>query len=126
MIFISSLFTLLLRLFLSVQGSGEVVSLDWSTLIALETPVSTSIAGEQLKQPHDSIQGIEALFSSIEVEEKEEVEPESNSEDLLLHSYKFIQKNLLSGFLTIFGNKAIRGSSLPLYDFYHTWKIHLS
>ena len=126
MILISSLFTLLLRLSLLGQGSGEEVSLNWSSLLTVESPVSSSLTGEHLAPVHGSINGIGTLVPSIEVEEKVEVESESTTAVLLLHSSKFVRKDLLAGFFSIFGNKAIRGSLLPLYDFFHSWKIHLS
>lgn len=126
MIFISSLFTLLFRLSLLVQGPIEEVSLDWSSILTVESPVSSSLTGEHLAPVHGSINGIGTLVPSIEVEEKVEVESEITTAVLLLHSSKFVRKDLLAGFFSIFGNKAIRGSLLPLYDFFHTWKIHLS
>ena len=126
MILITSLFTLLLRLSLLVQGPVEEVSLDWSSLLGVESPVSSALTGEHLETVHGSFNGIGTLVPSIEVEEKVEVESESTTAVLLLHSLKFVKKDLLAGFLSIFGTKAIRGSLLPLYDFFHTWKIHLS
>jgi hypothetical protein len=126
MILFSSLFTLLLRLSLLVQGPVEEVSLDWSSLLGVESPVSSSLTGEHLETVHGSFNGIGTLVPSIEVEEKVEVESESTTTFLLLHSSKFVRKDLLAGFFSIFGNKAIRGSLLPLYDFFHSWKIHLS
>jgi hypothetical protein len=126
MILISSLFTLLLRLSLMVQGPVEEVSLDWSALLAVESPVSSSLAGEHLAPVYGSFNGIGTLVPSIEVEEKVEVESESTEAALLLHSSKFVRKDLLGSFLSIFGTKAIRGSLLPLYDFFHSWKFHLS
>jgi hypothetical protein len=126
MILISSLFTLLLRLSLLGQGSGEEVSLNWSSLLTVESPVSSSLTGEHLAPVHGSINGIGTLVPSIEVEEKVEVESESTTSFFLLHSSKFVRKDLLAGFFSIFGTKAIRGSLLPLYDFFHSWKIHLS
>ncbi len=126
MILITSLFTLLLRLSLLVQGPVEEVSLDWPSLLGVESPISSSLTGEHLETVHGSFNGIGTLVASIEVEEKVEVESESTTAVLLLHSLKFVKKDLLAGFLSIFGTKAIRGSLLPLYDFFHTWKIHLS
>ena len=126
MILFSSLFTLLLRLSLLVQGPVEEVSLDWSSLLGVESPISSSLTGEHLETVHGSFNGIGTLVPSIEVEEKVEVESESTTAVLLLHSLKFVKKDLLAGFLSLFGNKAIRGSLLPLYDFFHSWKIHLS
>ena len=126
MILFSSLFTLLFRLSLLVQGPVEVVSLDWSSLLGVESPVSSSLTGEHLETVHGSFNGIGTLVPSIEVEEKVEVESESTTAVLLLHSSKFVKKDLLACFLSLFGNKAIRGSLLPLYDFFHSWKIHLS
>jgi hypothetical protein len=109
-----------------VQGPVEEVSLYWSSLLAVESPVSSSLTGEHLETVHGSFNGIGTLVPSIEVEEKVEVESESTPSFLLLHSSKFIRKDLLAGFFSIFGTKAIRGSLLPLYDFFHAWKIHLS
>jgi hypothetical protein len=126
MILISSLFTLLLRLTLLVQGSGENATLDWTSLLAVESPGSSSFTGEHFSAVHGSFNGIGTLVPSIEVEEKVEVESESTTAVLLLHSAKFVKKNLFAGFLSIFGNKAIRGGLLPLYDFFHSWKFHLS
>jgi hypothetical protein len=126
MIFISSLFTLLLRLSLLIQGPVAEVSLHWSSLLAVESPVSSSLTGEHLAPVHGSFNGIGTLVPSIEVEEKVEVESESTTTVLLLQSSNFVRKDISAGFLSIFGNKAIRGSLLPLYDFFHTWKIHLS
>jgi hypothetical protein len=126
MILISSLFTFLLRLTLLVQGSGENATLDWTSLLAVESPGSSSFTGEHFSAVHGSFNGIGTLVPSIEVEEKVEVESESPTTVILLHSSKFVRKDLLAGFFSIFGNKAIRGSLLPLYDFFHSWKIHLS
>jgi hypothetical protein len=102
------------------------VSLDWSSLLGVESSVSSSLTGEQLETVHGSFNGIGTLVPSIEVEEKVEVESESTTSFLLLHSSKFVRKDLLAGFLSIFGTKAIRGGLLPLYDFFHSWKFHLS
>ena len=126
MILVSSLFTLLLRLSLLVQGPVEEVSLDWSSLLDVESPASSSLTGEYLAHVHGSFNGIGTLVPSIEIEEKVEVESEGTTAVLLFHSSKVVRKNLLSGFVTIFGTKAIRGSLLPLYDFFHSWKFHLS
>lgn len=126
MILVTSLFTLLLRLAVVVQGSGENVTLDWSSHLAAGLPVSSSLTGEHIEAVHGSFNGIGTLVPSIEVEEKVEVESESTTTVVLLHATKFLPKNLLAGFLSIFGNKAIRGSLLPLYDFFHSWKFHLS
>jgi hypothetical protein len=126
MIFISSLFTLLLRLSLLIQGPVAEVSLHWSSLLAVESPVSPSLTGEHLAPVHGSFNGIGTLVPSIEVEEKVEVESESTTTIFLLQSYKFVRKDISAGFLSIFGTKAIRGGLLPLYDFFHSWKFHLS
>ena len=74
MILFSSLFTLLFRLSLLVQGPVEEVSLDWSSLLGVESPVSSSLTGEHLETVHGSFNGIGTLVPSIEVEEKVEVE----------------------------------------------------
>mgnify|MGYP000011418925 CR=1 FL=1 len=125
MILFSSLFTLLFRLSLLVQGPVEEVSLDWSSLLGVESPVSSSLTGEHLETVHGSFNGIGTLVPSIEVEEKVEVESEGTPEVWLLNSSKPVNKNPLDSGVSIFGNKAIRGSIL-LYDFFHSWKIHLS
>jgi hypothetical protein len=103
MILITSLFTLLLRLSLLGQGPVEEVPLDWPSILAAELPVSPSINGEHLEPIHGSFNGIGTIVPSIEVEEKVEVESESTTSFLLLHSSKFVRKEQLAGFLSIFG-----------------------
>jgi hypothetical protein len=102
------------------------VELDWTSLLQISSPASTSTGDEQWEPVLGELNGTGTLASNIEVEEKVEVESESTTAVLLLHSSKFVRKDLLAGFFSIFGNKAIRGSLLPLYDFFHSWKIHLS
>ena len=114
MILFSSLFTLLLRLSLLVQGPVEEVSLDWSSILTVESPVSSSLTGEHLAPGHGSFNGIGTLVPSIEVEEKVEVESESTTAVLLLHSSKFVRKDLLAGFFSIFRTKAVSYTHLTL------------
>jgi hypothetical protein len=125
MIFLSSLFSILLRLSMLGQGQGEVVELDWTSLLQISSPASTSTGDEQWEPVLGALNGTATLASNIEVEEKVEVESEGTPEAWLLNSSKLVKKSPLNSGVSIFGNKAIRGSIL-LYDFFHSWKIHLS
>ena len=93
MILFSSLFTLLFRLSLLVQGPVEEVSLDWSSLLGVESPVSSSLTGEHLETVHGSFNGIGTLVPSIEVEEKveEKVAAQQEQQMQLDHKEQILQ-----------------------------------
>ena len=124
MLTLSSLFSLLLRLSLLCQGQVEEISdsgqLDFYESEAIQSP-------ENHFQPSFfSFEGPGSLTPTIEIEERTEVESEDSDSEISIHSlYSFKEIVKIKG-VSLFSNKAIRGSRLPLYDFFHSWKIHLS
>lgn len=124
MLTLSSLFALLLRLSLLCQGQVEEISdsvqLDFFESNSIQSPEN------QFQPSFVSFEGLGNLTTTIEIEERAEVESEDSDPEIsidFLYNFKEIVK-IKGG--SLFSNKAIRGSRLPLYDFFHSWKIHLS
>lgn len=125
MISILGLITLFLRLSLAIQG--QVVELS-----------DLSIAGEKIECTEHTptqeiiysesnwLSGNISLARNLEKEERVEVEGESFLGFSDFISFNFSEKVSILISNSTFGNKAIRGSLPPLYDFFHSWKIHLS
>lgn len=124
MVSISSLFAILIRISLLFQGQLEGIN-DRVHLDFFENQTFQSEQGN-LHQPHISFDGIGSLVPSIEIEERSEVESEKSSKDLIFGDLPSIKELSFLKTFSLFTNKAIRGSRLPLYDFLHSWKIHLS
>jgi hypothetical protein len=124
MLTLSSLFSLLLRLSLLCQGQVEGISdsvqLDFFENNSIQSPEN------QFQPSFFSFEGPGSLTPNIEIEERTEVESEDSDSEISIQAisnFSAIVKNK-SG--SLFSNKAIRGSLLPLYDFFHSWKFHLS
>jgi hypothetical protein len=125
MISFLSLITLLLRLSLAIQGQLGVYVDDSSNQGKLQC--------KTIEGSHDSLQadpswyeGNVSLTRKLENEERVEVEGESFLDFSTEFSLHLISESLQAVSRSVFGTKAIRGSLLPLYDFFHSWKIHLS
>jgi hypothetical protein len=124
MLTLSTLFSLLLRLSLLCQGQVEEISdsvqLDFFENHAIQTPEN------QFQPSFFSFEGPGSLTPNIEIEERTEVESEDSDSEI---SIQAISKNAIAIVKnkggSLFRNKAIRGSRLPLYDFFHSWKFHL-
>ena len=123
MLTLSSLFSLLLRLSLLCQGQVEGISdsvqLDFFENNSIQSPEN------QFQPSFFSFEGPGSLTPNIEIEERTEVESEDSDSDIsiqAIYNFHAIVKNKGG---SLFSNKAIRGSRLPLYDFYHSWKFHL-
>lgn len=124
MLTLSSLFALLLRL--SLLFFGQVEEITDSVQLDFFESNSIQSSENQFQPSFFSFEGPGSLTSNIEIEERTEIESEDSDSEVSIHSiytFKEIVKNK-SG--SLFSNKAIRGSRLPLYDFFHSWKIHLS
>lgn len=124
MLTLSSLFSLLLHLSLLCQGQVEEISdsvqLDFYESEAIQSPEN------HFQTSFFSFEGPGSLTHTIEIEERTEVESEDSDSEISIHSlYSFKEIVKIKG-VSLFSNKAIRGSRLPLYDFFHSWKIHLS
>ena len=94
----------------------------------------TSLADLFLQTSRELAQSDAKMFRSIdrhlkqtkEILRRAEVESEDSDSEISIHSlYNFKEIVKIKGG-SLFSNKAIRGSRLPLYDFFHSWKIHLS
>lgn len=124
MLTLSSIFSLLLRLSLLCQGQVEGIS-DSVQLDFFENNAIQSLEN-QFQPSFISFEGPRCLTPNIEIEERAEVESDDSDSEIAIHfifSFKEIVNNKVS---SLFSNKAIRGSRLPLYDFFHSWKFHLS
>ena len=124
MLTLSSLLALLLRISLLCHGQVEEIAdsaqLDFFDSNAIQSPEN------QFQPSFFSFEGHGSLTFTIEIEERSEVESEDSDSVISIHpiySFKKIEKNKGG---SLFTNKALRGSRLPLYDFFHSWKIHLS
>ncbi|MBM3427057.1 MAG: hypothetical protein FJX97_08705 [Bacteroidetes bacterium] len=124
MLILSSLFALLLRISLLCQGQVEGIT-DSVQLDFFENQTAQAEEGH-LQQAQLSIEGLGSLVPSIEIEERSEVESEKSPTDFALSSVASCSGRGFLKVCPLFSNKAIRGSRLPLYDFFHSWKIHLS
>jgi hypothetical protein len=124
MVSLIGLITLFLRLTLAIQSQMvEVVPSEPSNkneCIALTSPVGHITSSE------GSFTNNISLIRKLETEEKQEVEGDNL---LLIVDYfnlRFFENASRVGLNSFFGNKALRGSLPPLYDLFHSWKIHLS
>jgi hypothetical protein len=124
MLTLSSLFALLLRVSLLCQGQVEGIT----DSVQLDFFENTAIQTEEghIQQPILTFEGLGSLVPSIEIEERTEVESEKSSSDFILGTSPSFRQFTFLKVCQLFSNKAIRGSLLPLYDFFHSWKIHLS
>jgi hypothetical protein len=103
-----------------VEGISESVQLDFFESNAIQS------LENQVQPSYVSFEGQGSLTSTIEIEERTEVESEDSDSEISIHSLYRLKEILKSKGGLLFSNKAIRGSRLPLYDFFHSWKIHLS
>lgn len=124
MVSIFGIITLFLRLALAIQSHAvEVFPLD---LTEKQSCVNSSLPNNVLDVSENNFANNISLVRKLETEEKDELEGSSNFFNL-----EYLYLNLLeitTGFISnpIFGNKPLRGSQPPLYDLFHSWKIHLS
>ena len=124
MLTLSSLFSLLLRLSLLCQGQVEGISdsvqLDFFENNSIQSPEN------QFQPSFFSFEGPGSLTPNIEIEERTEVESEDSDSEISIQAIPNFDAIVKNKGGSLFSNKAIRGSRLPLYDFFHSWKIHLS
>jgi len=125
MISFLSLIPLFFRLTLAIQGGLGVYSVHDQSGVQLHCQ-SNSPTQESLYSDPNWFEGNISLARKLENEER--VEAESDS-------FLDFQSDLSLDFLSTahelvpnseFSTKAIRGSLPPLYDIFHSWKIHLS
>ena len=124
MLTLSSLFALLLRL--SLLFLGQVEEITDSVQLDFFESNSIQSSENQVQPSYVSFEGQGSLTPTIEIEERTEVESEDSDSEISIHSLYRLKEILKSKGGLLFSNKAIRGSRLPLYDFFHSWKIHLS
>ena len=125
MFIISSFFVLLFRISLAFQGQVETLA----DAVQQEFFASQGIeetAQQQVRPDSGGFSAVGSLVPSIEIEEEVEVEAEESAGDWHQFTFSFNRKTSKEVATALYGNKAPRGSRLPLYDFYHTWKFHLS
>jgi hypothetical protein len=102
-----------------VEEITDSVQLDFFENNSIQSPEN------QFQPSFFSFEGPGSLTPNIEIEERTEVESEDSDSEISIQAisnFSAIVKNK-SG--SLFSNKAIRGSRLPLYDFFHSWKFHL-
>ena len=120
---LSSLFALLLRLSLLCQGQVEEITdsvqLDFFENNSIQSPEN------QFQPSFFSFEGPGSLTPNIEIEERTEVESEDSDSDISIQAISNVNAIVKNKGGSLFSNKAIRGSRLPLYDFFHSWKFHL-
>lgn len=125
MFIVSSLFVFLLRISMAFQGQVEILA-DAVQQEFFASQGKEETAQQQVRPDSGGFSAAGSLVPNIEIEEEVEVEAEESAGDWHLPTFLFDQK-AHEGFTTPhYGNKAPRGSRLPLYDFYHAWKFHLS
>lgn len=125
MFLISSLFVHLFRISMAFQGQVEV----FAEAVQQEFFVSQGAqetAEQQIRNASGGFAATGSLVPGIEIEEKVEVEAEESAGDWHQFTFAFENKASKAVATALYGNKAIRGSRLPLYDFFHAWKFHLS
>ena len=120
-----SLITLFLRLTLAIQGQVEAVA-DFS--FAEEKITCKTADSTQASLHVDPTWWTGNINLSRKLENEERIEAEA---EVSLFHYSNFSLHLLfenRGLVSnpSFGTKAIRGSLPPLYDFFQSWKIHLS
>jgi hypothetical protein len=125
MFVVSSLFVILLRISMAFQGQVEVLADAVHQDFFASQGIQES-AEQEVRHASVGFTATGSLVPTIEIEEKVEVEAEESGGNWYLHTFSFDQKASISGIVALYGNKALRGSRLPLYDFFHSWKIHLS
>lgn len=125
MISLLGLITLFLRLSLAIQG--QVIGLSDFAAASEKIQCSEHSASKEIVSS-DPSQGFGnvSLARKLEKEEKVEVEGEGFIEYSSYISFSFAGQISILDSNPAFGNKAIRGSLPPLYDFHQSWKIHLS
>lgn len=124
MLTISSLFALLLRISLLCQGQVEGLT-DSAQLDFFEQKNIQTEEGH-LQQALVSFEGLGSLVPTIEIEERTEVESEESAADLVLGFVSSSREFTFCKVFSLVTNKALRVSCLPLYDIFHSWRIHLS
>lgn len=125
MISILHLIALFFRLSLALQGQA----VEFSELGISHENIhckEESAPQEIISAGSNWLYGNISLARKLEKEERVEVEGESFIEFSDLFSFSFSQQVSILGSNPTFGNKAIRGSLPPLYDFFNSWKIHQS
>jgi hypothetical protein len=125
MFVVSSLFVILLRISMAFQGQVEVLADAVQQDFFASQGIQES-AEQEVRHASVGFTAAGSLVPTIEIEEKVEVEAEESGGNWYLHTFSLDQKASISGIVALYGNKALRGSRLPLYDFFHSWKIHLS
>ncbi len=124
MLTLSSLFALLLRISLLCQGQVEGIT-DSVQLDFFENQTVQAEEGH-FQQAQLSFEGLGSLVPSIEIEERSEVESEESPTDFAIGLVASCSESGILKVCPLFSNKAIRGSLLPLYDIFHSWRIHLN
>jgi hypothetical protein len=124
MLTLSSLFALLLRISLLCQGQVEDIT-DSVQLDFFENQTAQAEEGH-FQQAQLSFEGLGSLVPSIEIEERSEVESEESPTDFAIGLVASCSESGILKVCPLFSNKAIRGSLLPLYDIFHSWRIHLN
>ncbi len=124
MLSLASLFALFFRLLLLFQG--DVVTIQYALPFNLVDSKFIQSENTNLHAEVVSFEDFGSIIPNIEIEERSEVESEDSSLDLGLGTVSTGWAFYFQPLSSLFTNKAIRGSRLPLYDFFHTWKIHLS
>lgn len=124
MISLIGLITLFLRLTLVLQSQvAEVLPVDQSVN---QECVNYSSQDGFVATSEGVFANNVSLIRKLETEEKQEVE----DGNLLFYvddfNFRFLDEASKADTNPIFGNKALRGSLPPLYDLFHSWKIHLS
>lgn len=125
MISILNLVTLFLRLSLFIQGQVAVVS-DYAVADQNLSCHHHSKQEQTLQTDSDWFSGNVTLARKLEKEERIEVEGEVSFGISCSCFPKPLELAYGLDSHPTYGTKAIRGSLLPLYDFYQSWKIHLS
>jgi hypothetical protein len=125
MFLISSLFVLLFRISMAFHGQVEVLA-DAVQQEFFASQGTQETAEQQIRNASGSFSSSGSLAPGIEIEEKVEVESEESAGDLHQFTFAFDYQASKAVATALYSNKAIRGSSLPLYDFFHSWKFHLS
>ena len=124
MLTLSSLFALLLRL--SLLFLGQVEEITDSVQFDYFESISIQSSENQFQPAYITFEGQGSLTSTIEIEERAEIESEDSDSEISIQAISNFDAIVKNKGGSLFSNKAIRGSRLPLYDFFHSWKIHLS
>jgi hypothetical protein len=124
MLTLSSLFALLLRL--SLLFLGQVEEITDSVQLDFFESNSIQSSENQFQPAYITFEGQGSLNSTIEIEERAEIESEDSDSEISIQAIPNFDAIVKNKGGSLFSNKAIRGSRLPLYDFFHSWKIHLS